>query len=292
MNNTADTMPWPHTNPASFFTLIKLSSLCLLLACLLTGCWAADIKPASQDPAKLQSLLLVPLESPPLEVIPDPLTQRMPAYGHYDNMAMPVALTSKRYRNAGGVIIAGLLSADDEQNHPLDAPMMTADSAAELVWNPVQMVAELAQTQFESRNIDARLNRAPYPLPMADNHRNANLQHWRRATQDWYAQEQSPMDYRQLGDFDGVLEIGIGNYRIFEGQTSLQILLKLIDPITGRVIARTRTEDFNVDDAALASLQTDSQAFKRRIAALGEQLLPQALENLGWPGFSRILARR
>ena len=44
--------------------------------------------------------------------------------------------------------------------------------------------------------------------------------------------------------------------------------------------------------AALASLQTDSQAFKRRIAALGEQLLPQALENLGWPGFSRILARR
>lgn len=132
MNNTADTMPWPHTNPASFFTLIKLSSLCLLLACLLTGCWAADIKPTSQDPAKLQSLLLVPLESPPLEVIPDPLTQRMPAYGHYDNMAMPVALTSKRYRNAGGVIIAGLLSADDEQNHPLDAPMMTADNAAEL----------------------------------------------------------------------------------------------------------------------------------------------------------------
>ena len=38
---------------------------------------------------------------------------------------------------------------------------------------------------------------------------------------------------------DAVLEVGIANYRIFEGQTSLQVLLKLIDPVSRQVIART-----------------------------------------------------
>ncbi|QPK61577.1 hypothetical protein IVG45_11810 [Methylomonas sp. LL1] len=266
---------------------IQKSGIWLILITLLNACWAPTLKPPAAELGKLRSLLIVPVESPPLEVFPDPLEHRIPAYRHYQNMAMPVALRTNRYRNAAGIVIAGLISQDDTQNTPIEqddtAPRMALAAETEPEWTPARAMAQLAQAWLAARQVNASLGRDFYPLPMAAGERNANLNHWHDAIQVWYALDLSPADYRLTGNADAVLEVGIGGYRIFEGQTSLQLLLKLINPATHRVIARARAETFMVDDAALASLDSDSLAFKRRIAEMGTRLLNQALSDIGWP---------
>lgn len=253
---------------------IKLTAYSLLLSSLLTGCWAPAIKAPLAQVDKLQSLLVVAVESPPLEISPDPIEKRIPAYGHYRNMAMPVDLDSALYRNADGVIIAGLISPDDMQT-------MSLASEPGPSWNPAKAIARLAQSKLSAHAIHSVLNQDYHPLPMTDAERNAALSHWHDAIQDWYALENTTADYASLGQFDAVLEVGIANYRIFEGQVSLQVLLKLIDPVSRRVIARSRANTFEVDDAALNSLDHDSQAFKQRIAGMGQRLLNQALGDIG-----------
>ena len=64
---------------------------------------------------EIRTILVVPVESPPLEVIPDLIETRFPVYNQYQYQSMPyyVFLEKKIYKNPGGILIAGLVSEDD-----------------------------------------------------------------------------------------------------------------------------------------------------------------------------------
>jgi len=273
---------------SSTFSAIKKLTPCLLLTGLLNGCWAPDIKAPMAVSDKLKSILVVAVESPPLEIYPDPIKQRIPAYNHYDNMAMPVDLDTLVYRNAGGIVIAGQISQDEEVNLVVAERSMAPSTESDGTWTPSHAIAQLAQNRLSTAVIRTVLSRDYQPLPIANAERNANLGHWHHAIQNWYALDKSTSDYSKLGAYNAVLEVGIANYRIFESQTSLQVLLKLIDPASGRVIARSRADSFEVDNTALNSLNTDSQAFKNRVTQLGKLLLKQALDDIGLPATTRV----
>jgi hypothetical protein len=89
-------------------------------------------------------------------------------------------------------------------------------------------------------------------------------------------------DYRPYPGVDAVLELGLGNYRIFAGQTSVQVLMKLIDPRTRQVIARTRAENVAIEEAGQIPLNRDSEPFKQLVAKMSSQLLKQGLHDMGW----------
>ena len=283
MKNSAFAMKSDISRPLSTFprSSLKKSGYCLLMASLLTGCWAQAIKAPSAQLDKLQSVLVVAVEAPPLEIIPDPVERRIPAYGHYRNMAMPVDLDSALYRNSAGIVIAGLVDRDELQNIGVIKHNSPAAIESNSSWTPTNAVAEIAQDILSLHWIHSALKRNYRPLPLAEAERNAELSHWHRAIQDWYAQENITAYYAGLSNYDAVLEVGVAN-RIFEGQLSLEVLLKLINPHTGKIMARTRAEAFEVDAQALNSLETNSEAFKQRITDMGELLLSQAFEQIGW----------
>lgn len=263
---------------------IKKTAACLMLTLLLAGCWAPTIKPSGSQLDHLRTVLIVPVESPPLEVIPDLLEQHDPAYRHYQNMALGFPLPTALYQTTGGLVVAGLVNGGETTDAILaDEPASSAGAPAktEPDWTPAKAVALKAQNLLAAENLKGVMSREAYRLPLADASRTAELHHWHDAIQTWYGQEQTAADYGRLGHFDVVLELGIGSYRIFEGQTSLQILIKLIDPATRRVIARTRADDFRVDDAALASVGSDGEQFKQLIADMSAPLLRQGLGDIG-----------
>jgi len=251
------------------------------------------VKPPLAELNKLQSILIVAMESPPLEISPDPAERRIPAYGHYRNIAMPVDLDEQLYRNPAGVIIAGRISADDDHHlSVIKQALLPTTLHNESVWTPSQAIAQLAETKLSAYSIHTVLQLGYQPLPIANDKRDNSIAHWHQAIQDWYAQTPATVDYAHDSRFDAVLEIGVAHYRIFEGQTSLQVLLKLIDPHTGQVVARSRADTFEVDEAALNSLKTDSQAFKRRITEMGAQLLSRALKVIGYDDHEMALAKK
>ncbi|BBL57741.1 hypothetical protein [Methylomonas koyamae] len=252
----------------------------LALTGLMAACSAPALK-AVQIPGKqYQAVLIVPVTAPPLEVIPDLLEQHDAAYRHVRNMAMNLDLEKQRYRTAGGIVVVGMVAGNPSDAETLGAlpPTAVGGEAGASVWTPAKTVGEQLKKLLAFENRVAVLSREDYPLVITND---ASLHDWHRAIQAWYRQDNSTGAYANRGRYDAVIELGVGRYRIFEGQTSLQLMLKLIDPASGHVLARTHSESFRVDDAALASLEQDGVAFRQLIGNMAAPLLRQSLGDLG-----------
>ncbi|MGZ5050503.1 MAG: hypothetical protein ACXWF8_05520 [Methylobacter sp.] len=269
---------------------IKKGTLLTLLS-LLASCLAAPVKLSTQTMAGIRTILVVPVESPPLEVIPDLIENRFPVYGQYQYQEMPryEYLREGIYKSPGDVLIAGLVSNDDivpviNLSRPPAATGKTAglEPVPSLAdnWAPTFILAQRVVSQLNGK---ATLSNYYYRLPIASRDRNANLGNWHRVIERWYGQNGSAVDYRQLGleQADAVLEVGIRSYRIFEGQTSLQVLIKLIDSNTRQVIGRTSARTFSAEDSPQGLLANDATKFKRLVADMGAQLTAECLNELG-----------
>lgn len=265
---------------------------------MLNGCLAQPIKMPDSTLSNLRTVLVVPVETPPLQVQPDMIETRVPVYRHYNNMtiynnmAIPLYLEEKIFRSPGGILIAGRVDHDDDivEEMPSEAAdkaitsgLLTPLSSLSDRWLPSLALAEEAEAHLHQNRIETVSNRHVLRLPMPFEKRTANLNHWRNAVERWYKQETASVDYRKtdIGPVDAVLEIGIRQYNIFGGQTSLQVLLKLVDPVTGRVIARTSQKNRSLDASAQYLLSQDGGRFKSLIRENGKQLLAQGFSEIG-----------
>ncbi len=266
----------------------------LILLAALSGCLAPPIRPPAAETVDMRTVLVIPVEPPPLEVSPDLIESRLPIYRQHDTVPFDLFLERKIYRNPGGVMIAGLVAHDDIVPEMVTrrAPMTTSSipglqSAKALGenWVPTFALAREAVSQLMSGGLEAVASGHYYPLPLAPNERTANLAFWRGAIRDWYNQDTSPVDYRLHGPgrIDAVLEVGIGTYRIFEAQAPLQVLVKLIDPVSRKVIGRTAAEAFPVEGTAPELLAREAEKFKQLVSTVGAKLIEQSLSDLGLP---------
>ncbi len=223
----------PHNRISGIMTGIIM----LLLLLVLSGCLAPPIKAPAYKTAKLRQILVLPIETPPLEVIPDPIENRLPVQRHFPNMEIATPLTKRIYLNPGNLLVSGLISNDDVvaefafdkdkvSHRPSLAPI------DQHYWLPSLALAEKLVTQLTFNNIKPQLSSHYYRLASSTTLPSSDPVDWRRADNAWNEQTQSSVDYRSIKgstDFDAVLEIGIGHYRIFEGQTALEILMRFVD---------------------------------------------------------------
>ncbi|EGW23274.1 hypothetical protein Mettu_2123 [Methylobacter tundripaludum SV96] len=279
--------------------LPPMKSYCVLLPLLfiLSGCLATPIKPSPHQMDEIRTMLVVPVEPPPLEVTPDPIESRFPVYNQFQYQSIPSSVYLKKtvYKNPGGVLIAGLLSKDDDMMpianiHQTPASMekiagLEPTASLSENWTPTFTLAQEAVSQLNGDRIKAILSKHYYHLPMASGDRNANLDNWRSAIEQWYNLNISSVDYRRHGleQVDAVLEVGIQTYRIFNAQTSLQVLIKLIDPNTRQVIGRISAKTLSVEDSPESLLNNEAERFKWLVADMGAHLVSEGLSDLGLP---------
>ncbi|HYE35158.1 hypothetical protein [Methylocaldum sp.] len=273
---------------------MKRYSLLLVLLVALSACLAPPIKPPADKSGGLHTILVIPVEPPPLEVMPDLIESRLPIYRQNDTVPFDLFLEKKIYRNPGGVLIAGLVSHDDIV--PVAAPPRTTaapenvfglEPAASLAesWTPTLVLAREAAALLTAGGLNAISAEHYYRLPIAPRNRTANLAYWHGAIRQWYNADTSPVDYRSHGSerVDAVLEVGIGTYKIFESQTPLQVLVKLIDPATGQVIGRTGADASPIAGAAPTLLDHEAEKFKKFVSDLGAKLVHRGLTDLELP---------
>jgi hypothetical protein len=272
-------------------------SVLLAFLLVLNGCLAEPIKPSANKLQEIRSFLVVPVESPPLEVTPDLIETRIPIYRQYQFKRLPLSLLleKKIYRNPGGVLIAGFVSKDDSvpvadfhltQASTGKTPRLEPVASLENNWTPTLVLAQEAVSRLKTIQVKAIMSKHYYQLPIAKEDRNANLGNWHDAIWQWYGQDKSAIDYRRSepeNGVDAVVEVGIGTYRIFDAQTSLMVLIKLIDLDTQQVIARTHAKVFSVEDSAQALLNPEADKFKLLIQKMGTQLITHGLNDLGLP---------
>lgn len=257
---------------------------------LLSGCFAPPIIPTDAELQHISTLLIVPVEAPPLEIIPDPIYDRLPVYRHYNNMSLSIPqLPEKTYQNPGGVVIVGRVDPGEpyqEVKRVVD-PKLGASldplGPAGQSWMPTRVLSQNAVSQLNEAKVNAILSERFYRLPITNDHPLVSMKGWHDAIMDWYGLNQATVDYHQPGNnsIDAVVEIAIGNYRVFESQTSLQVFVKLIDLKTGRVLARSREHGYVVGNEALSLFHSDSEPFKQLITDLGIGLLRDGFRNIG-----------
>ena len=268
---------------------------CLLglsMMSLLTGCLADSVKLSESILPELRTIRVVAVESPPLEVKPGLLESRMPVYRHYNNMVLPLCPEVTIYLNPGGILIAGKMGQDDSVEEvnfletgdasDKDLRLQTKILPAGAWWPTLELSMEAA-SQLRANKIKVIPDRHILRLPLAMNERSVDLVRWCAAVEQWYGLNTASVNYQRLDTepVDAVLEIGIGKYKIFEGQTSLQILIKLIDTNTGQVIARSSLTSRAYEASAQTLLDHEGTRFKELIREMGMQLMAQGFQKIG-----------
>jgi hypothetical protein len=252
-----------------------------LLPALLTGCQTAStIKLPSTAASSIKTVRIVAVEAPPLEVMPDLLETRMPNYAHEYNMTLPSTAEEAVYRSPGGILIAGKVGHGDSVEI-VDLSEQGEESAQTTHWTPALELAATAEAQLNAAQIRTEMNPQAARLPIAASERTAYIGHWQEAVDRWYEQN-AATSIEGTKTADAVLEIGIGRYRIFEGQTSLQVLIKLIDPRSGQVLAKTSKKTLLMGDTAVpALLYPQGEGLKSLIRENGARLMAKAMQDIG-----------
>lgn len=227
---------------------------------LVGGCAATRAKPAAESGAAPASVLVVPMVAPPLEIWPDLIEQRQPAYRHFRHQALDFPVRRAAFRLPGGILTSGALTGDEAITTP--GPD----------WSPLPALAEQAVRTLRARGIDASVADATIALPLAPD--TADPARWRAAVLAWYA---APAAVYPVGAAEKVLELGLFGWRAFDDQLSLRLLWKWVDPASGGVTGRGSAERTLVDVEARASLSTDGAAFKDATLKLGGELFDEGL---------------
>jgi hypothetical protein len=251
-----------------------------LLPALLAGCQTAStVRLPGAAASTIKTVQIAPIEAPPLEVLPDLLETRMPNYAHEYNMVLPDTTEEAVYRSPGGILIAGKTGHGDSVQ-TTDLPDYGDELGQTGHWAPTLELSAAAEAQLDAAQIKTELNPQVARLPMAAGKRNANIGNWRNAIDRWYEQN-TGVSIGRTEAVDAVLEVGLGQYRIFEGQTSLQVLIKLVDARTGQVLAKTGKKMFLVGDAAPGLLYPEGERFKSLVRENGARLVAEAIRDIG-----------
>ncbi len=253
---------------------------CWLLSLALSGCVSAPVKLPESAKAQIKTVRIVAIEAPPLEVVPDLLETRMPVYAHYDNMALPLFAETKLYRLPGELLVVGRVGEGDSVQlvEAATADAQTGD------WLPSMVLSQEAVAQLNAFRFKVTADRRQRLLPLAAGERDADLVRWHDAVEQWYERDVSRNADAGRPAADAVLEVGIGRYRIFAGQLALQVLIKVIEPKSGEVIARACEQSTGYEAPEAMLLARDGAKFKQLLRRRAANLLARGFQEIGLAG--------
>ncbi len=282
-----------------FFALLILSLSC--------GCVRMQMKPSAETSGKLQTIAVVPMEAPPLDFYPEgtsdvSLIQRLMLdfYPKGASNASPLqSLAPERKIRIGGgrgaVMISGIFMMMDLmelkdafvalQEAPAIAEALEIKLGEEEAWLPTIVLSQEAVGQITLEGKSAViLERKIHDIPgITNRERTIFMENWMAPIRAWYNQDISSFDYKSYRErnVDAVLEVGLSNHMLSRTLLLVSVMLKLIDPATGKVLGRARNAEI-VKIKKMDKLFIDNGLpFKELFAATGKKPVIENLKYLG-----------
>ncbi len=155
-------------------------------------------------------------------------------------------------------------------------------------WLPTVVVAGQAREQLAARKLAVTVEPGVRPVPgVRDRGRTLLMENWLAPIRAWY-NDTTPLPRPAAaapGSGTLVLEVGVLNYEIANEALLLQVMVKLIDPVTGAVLGRARAASDPRRPPRVGPLPTafagDAGAFKRIVTDEGRVLVHACLQDLG-----------
>ena len=251
------------------------------LAMIFSGCMTMQQMPSEKAVRGMRSLAVVAIEAPPLLVHPKTAADQnailsagltppgggLPVDPRY-SLALPL------FGYIGTLIVSSFPMSGETASMVKESPP----------WMPTTGLAKAAAQKLQQGgNRETSVIEGYARLPISDRSVNVYLENWMAAERRWYNSDAPMLDYGQLGmsRVDAILEVGVLNYEYFFDRLLLQVITKLIDPATKRVIGKARCSERPRGENLASMLQDKGQPMQRLIETTGDALLTQCMKDLG-----------
>jgi hypothetical protein len=152
-----------------------------------------------------------------------------------------------------------------------------------IAWSPTRELADAATAQLRSSG-NAR------DVTLADDYRRLavesrtttwHMENWYRPIREWYAADGPVGEYKnEYTDDAVVLEVGLLNWEWHTNRLVVQVMMRLIDVGSGRVIGRARHWAFPKIGRAAEVLSADNAALKHIFLETARPLIADGLRDL------------
>lgn len=258
----------------------------VLFLLFLPGCVAARLKAPADDLRNIRRIEVVAMEAPPLEVAPS--FSGALFFGSSANVVL-APVQSLQAGGRIGVMVSGILMLV-EVPEAIRKASKTAASMDSLLakgdaWIPTVVIAREAARQIAaSGRFEVVVRDGLQELPGIQNRERTFFgENWQAPLRHWYNEDTSRSGYlalRQQG-IDAVLEVGVLNYSLYQETLILQVCLKLVDPVTGRVMGRGRAADYRKIAAPATFFTDDLRQFKELFGTIASRLITNDLSDIG-----------
>lgn len=270
-------------NAATRAVLISVLST----AALLSGCVATAITPSSAQLANVGHVIVVPVEPPPLAV---PADVARSLGMDVIRTAVPLTTTPVPKVRAGGgalVLVGGVIMFLElsAAGTPTGEPARLEDvQGLPGTWVPTVVLAEEAAAQLSAGTAFRTVTTVTKyrRLPVGDRSATWHMENWYGPIRAWYSDDTAGIDYVQDTESGTVvLEVGLSNYELAMNRFLVQVMMKVVDPRTGRVIGRTRQYAYPKVGSINDLLAMDSAQLKEVFFETARPLVATALRELG-----------
>jgi len=254
-------------------------SPCMLLVVtvLLEGCVTGSSTLDQSKAASLTHVHVVPIEGPPLSGLD--LSEAILSGAGL--MASGATVGSNSLIVVGGIAMITVLPAANVSSAATSLKVESLLDSDE-IWDPTVELALEAVRQLEiASDYSVSADTEIKPLPGVER-REATfyMENWMKPIRAWYNADRSPFSYSDQPDSGVVLEIGLSNYEMSLGLFSIQVMVKVVDPATGMVIANARKFS-NTRIEELDSLFEDgAAAFKQLFREITAELVQECIDKL------------
>ncbi len=250
-----------------------------------SGCIALTRQISEERVQTIRRIAVVPFESPPLEVVPEALSL-FGSPGPAGSLVLApdpgVAMAAR-----GLVVAHGLLMLMALPEASKEAAKV-AESIESLLfkdtsWVPgVVLAQEIGKRLRAGGHYEVVVVEEVYAIPGIENReRTFWMMNWWVPTRQWYNEDPSAYQYRRLVDegIDAIVEVAIANYAVTgSGKLFGYVLIKLVDPVSGKVLARGR--EWDVSRPLRTPFQNNAEELKASIAALLGELAEKTLRDM------------
>jgi hypothetical protein len=152
------------------------------------------------------------------------------------------------------------------------------------IWEPTVVLSEEVKKQLSATGRSVVCSPKIQPLPgITDKNYTYFGENWLAPIREWYNTDMSSYDYvaHQATINEMIVEVAVLNYSMgIEGHLLLQVMVKLIDPRTGKTLGRARASA-NPQLSATRAFEDNGKLFKQVFRETGSDLVHQCLKKLG-----------
>ena len=258
--------------------LVMRNRCVLVLSAFLAGCIVGGSAVDQSKAASLTHIQIVAIEGPPL-------SGSGVSKIRLSGSELVVGGTSL---GSGSLLIVGgvMMLADlPEANRQSAAASKNIESLLDDkgVWEPTLMIAEEAMRQLTvSSNIPVNVDAALKQLPGVEK-RDATffMENWMAPLRAWYNESPSAFVYSGQSRSGAVLEVGLLNYELTSGSLLVQVVMKLIDPSTGMVLANARNFSNTSVESVDQLFEDDAISYKQFFQTIAATLVEDCIDDLG-----------